>query len=192
MSGDEFELHPEIETEFFWEEGKFAYVPGEVITVSERGRDVMQGLFGVEPAEPDILGAGSGKVVFDLFRLYKSVDILDVIDELALEGVIAQPNHVLFSHNSCCCGPHPATTWQCPVNGSLGADPLHASFWSDPLHASSDQGPPHLSGCAQGRHRCGGYRSRWPCTVLELRIVGTCLRGRRGRREHFLHRRRGP
>ena len=115
----------------------FAYRPGEVIVGGEPGRDRAQEMFGgalgsdAEPVFPDEdEGLGAGRT----YLLRGAVDPLEVVEELRLEGVLAQPNHVVFAHtDGCgCCGPHPSLRW-----GGLTGQPFHASpFHASPFHAS--------------------------------------------------------
>ena len=60
------------------------------------------------------------------------------VRELRLEGVFAQPNHILFSHCTCCCPVHPAALFANPFHANpFHADPFHANpFHANPFHTN--------------------------------------------------------
>jgi hypothetical protein len=82
----------------------FAYRPDEVVVGGEPGRDRAQEMFGgtldsAEPVFPDIdEGLGTGR----LYRLRGTIDPIEAMEELRVEGVVAQPNHVMFAHGDGC------------------------------------------------------------------------------------------
>jgi len=121
----------------FSDEG-FAYRPGELLVGGQRGLDEAKRLYPSFRNEEAIFpGRDTGQV----FRLRGEADPAQVAHELRLEGVVAQPNHVLFAHCECCCGPHPALRFGADVQGSpFHASPFHASpFHASPFHASELQ-----------------------------------------------------
>jgi len=109
---------------------RFAYVPREVVIAGRRGRDLASELFGgrFESFEPVFEARDDGPGQFYVARVAAD-DVRRAIDDLRVEGVVAQPNHVLFAHGDCCCGPHLADRWQSCVSGT----PVHGS----PVYGSS-------------------------------------------------------
>ena len=69
--------------------------------------------------EEDVDEAGTACTSFDVRRSTRSI----AVAELRLEGVVAQPNHVLFAHGCDCCGPHPAHRWASADRRSVCAHP---------------------------------------------------------------------
>ncbi len=140
----------------------FAHAPGELIVAGKQGlklaRQRYKHFFAAEPEGS--LGSGG----FMKLTVKEDADHLNIVRELRLEGVVAQPNHVLFAHGDCCCGPHPALLWQtcfggsavsgapvagspgggAPVSGSpLYGSPLYGSaLYGSPLYGSSLSGSP--------------------------------------------------
>jgi hypothetical protein len=122
-----------------------------------------------EPVFPDIdEGLGTGR----LYRLRGTIDPIEAVEELRVEGVVAQPNHVMFAHgDGCsCCGLHPSQRW-----GGLTGQPMHASpMHPSPMHASELQ--------ATGRRRSSavpsGPRPRprlpgQPARVVRVAVLDT-------------------
>ena len=113
----------------------FAFVPREIVVAGARGRDLAAELFNRRFAgfEPVFDGRDDGPGQYFVTRIAADDDVRRAIDDLRLEGVAAQPNHVLFAHGDCCCGPHPADRWQSCVAGS----PVHGSpVYGSPVHGS--------------------------------------------------------
>ncbi|MEY2402927.1 MAG: hypothetical protein QOD38_478 [Acidimicrobiaceae bacterium] len=113
----------------------FAYVPGEVVVGGRRGRDIASELFGsrLDDIEPVFPSREEGAGQFFVMRTNEELDAITVVHDLRLEGVVAQPNHVLFAHGDCCCGVHPADRGQ----GCVGASPVYASpVYASPVYAS--------------------------------------------------------
>jgi subtilisin family serine protease len=96
-------------------------------------------------------------------------DSAAAVQDLQLQGIAAQPNHVLFSH-SCCCGPHPAWGW--------GANPFQANpfqanqFRANPFEANPFRANPFRANPRQLAEllRAGGRRghSARPAEVPSL------------------------
>ena len=108
----------------------FAYRPGEVIVGGEQDADVALARFPELGETEAIFGDVDSGMPGQAFRLRGDVDPVDVVHELRLEGVVAQPNHVLLAH-ACgcgCCGPHPAERWR--HGPAMGANPWSANPWS--------------------------------------------------------------
>ena len=86
------------------ERGGFAYRPGQVFVQGARG-DEAASLLGTRPSQASAL-------VREPSGTYERIagvdDTIDGIEFLRAEGLPAHPNHVMFSHCQCCCGPHPA------------------------------------------------------------------------------------
>ena len=124
----------------------FAYVPREVVIAGRRGRDrateVFEGRF--TSFEPVFEARDDGPGQFYATRVAVDDDVRQAIDDLRLEGVAAQPNHVLFAHGDCCCGPHPADRWQSCLSGSpVYGSPVHGSpVHGSPVYGSSLSGSP--------------------------------------------------
>src|SRR4051794_8081969 len=119
----------------------FAYVPREIVIAGRRGRDLAGELYGGRFAgfEPVFASRDDGSGQFYVARVAANDDVRRAIDDLRLEGVVAQPNHVLFAHGDCCCGVHPADRWQSCVSGSpVYGSPVHGS----PVHGSPVHGSP--------------------------------------------------
>ena len=112
--------------------GGVAYRPGQVLVGGQRGLDEGRRLLpGTSFRGDERVFAERAAGQFHLLRL--AGDPFELVEDLRLEGVVAQPNHVLFTHCGPCCGPHPALRWQ----GGLDASPFHASpFHASPFHAS--------------------------------------------------------
>ena len=122
----------------------FAYRPDGIIVGGEQGRDTARRMFGsvfesdAEPVFPEVeedLSSRSGQ----LYLLRGAPDPLTAVEELRTEGVLAQPNHVMFAHGGCCCcGPHPAHRWQgCLTGQPMYASPMYASpMYASPVYAS--------------------------------------------------------
>ncbi|MGI8631115.1 MAG: S8 family peptidase [Solirubrobacterales bacterium] len=122
----------------------FAYRPDEVIVGGEQGRDTAQRMFGAvfeseaEPIFPEVderVSQGAAQ----LYRLRGAPDPIMAVEALRTEGLIAQPNHVMFAHGEgCCCGPHPAQHWQgCLMGQPMYASPMYASpMYASPVYAS--------------------------------------------------------
>jgi hypothetical protein len=125
----------------FSDEGDgFAYRPGEIVVAGMSGVDAVNrrhpSSFGdPEPVFHDV-DDNSGFTQF--FRMVGDVDPIPLVHELNDDGVVAQPNHVLFAHGECCCGPHPAAVWGSPVFASpVFASPVFASpVFASPVFAS--------------------------------------------------------
>jgi hypothetical protein len=109
----------------------FAYVPNAAI-VRDPGVD--------DDFLKEVLAEGESAVFVDAptkeFRAVRGTfDAIRVVAHLRAKGVAAQPDHVLFAHDTewCCCGPHPAVL----LDPALAADPLHANpLHANPLHAN--------------------------------------------------------
>jgi hypothetical protein len=160
----------------------FAYRPDELIVGGQPGRDRAQEMFvgtfeSVEPVFPDVdEGVGAGQ----LYLLRGTVDAIEAVEELRVEGVLAQPNHVMFAHDGgCdCCGPHPSVRWGGLTGSPMHASPMHASpMHASPMHASPMHASPmHASDLqATGRRRSSaipsGPRPRPRLPGIPTRVV---------------------
>ncbi|MEY2434519.1 MAG: hypothetical protein QOC92_4244, partial [Acidimicrobiaceae bacterium] len=117
----------------------FAFRPGEVLVAGERALDVVGRRYPLTFGDPEPLLRDEDETGPVFFRLRGDVDPLDVAEELRTEGVIAQPNHVLFAHGDCgCCPPHPAARCGPQLAGSpVYASPVYASpVYASPVYAS--------------------------------------------------------
>ncbi|GAC1597198.1 MAG: hypothetical protein NVS3B21_21570 [Acidimicrobiales bacterium] len=143
----------------------FAYRPNEVIVAGGPSRDVVSRSYPSLFNEPEPLFTDeveSGPEFFVLRgREPNSVDVIDVVEDLRSRGIVAQPNHVLFAHGACCCGPHPSTPCSGVTGSPLYASPLYASpvyaspVYASPLYASPVYASPvYASGLrANGQHK---------------------------------------
>ena len=109
----------------------FAYVPHEVLTTGgDAAMEVAQRLF------PDAR-IGRNRLEWGAYEQLTAVpDPLRLVAELRRANLVAQPNHVLFSHGcGCCCGPHPAQVWA--GGAALAGAPVYASpVYASPVYAS--------------------------------------------------------
>jgi hypothetical protein len=124
----------------FSEHTGIAYRPGEVIVPSSlidgairvlAGRRVQGDRSPVDRARDD------SDVVPGQRRFTEIVDALDAIEDLRAEGIPASPNHVMFSHCTCC-GPHPALLSAYPFSANpFSANPFSANpFSANPFSAN--------------------------------------------------------
>ena len=116
-----------------------AYRPGEIGVAGDRGRDLVVQRLGAEEPEPVFAEEGlRGSPQFYRFR--GTPDPLAVARDLQDEGVVAQPNHVVFAHCGCACPcpPHPALRWAAGIAGSpMFTSPMFASpMFASPMFAS--------------------------------------------------------
>jgi hypothetical protein len=122
----------------------FAYVPNEVVVAGQRGREVAESFYEdqLESFEPVFPERSEGPGQFFVLRTRdvenRGPDAITIVQELRAEGIVAQPNHVLFAHGDCCCGPHPADRWQnCVTASPVYASPVYASpVYASPVYAS--------------------------------------------------------
>lgn len=111
---------------FSREGGGVAYRPGEIFVRAVDG----------ERTE-EILSRGRGESSGSFLRFATEIDPVAAVQDLRLEGVPAQLNHVLFSH-CYCCGPHPAAVWGASSGDPFWANPFRANpFRANPFRASS-------------------------------------------------------
>jgi hypothetical protein len=115
--------------------GGFAYRPGEVIVAGDVGREA---LLRRDRSLLDRTARIGPDDAVPFWRAHGVDDALALVEDLRLEGYVAQPNHVFFAHSSashgagCCCRPHPAALQQ-----ALGASPVFASpVFASPVFAS--------------------------------------------------------
>jgi hypothetical protein len=114
----------------------FAYAPHDVVTTGGKAAAAIAARV-FPDATPEIrdLAGDAG------YQLLSGIpDPLRLIAELQRAGIVAQPNHVFFSHScTCCCGPHPSLTWGAggPCGSGVGASPVYASpVYASPVYAS--------------------------------------------------------
>lgn len=127
----------------------FAFRPGEVVVGGgEQGVDVARRHFGeLGDPEPVTHGGRTRRGPAQVARLRGDIDPLEVVHELRLGGVAAQPNHVLFAHSCECCEPHPSQRWRASVSGS----PFYGSSVSgSPFYGSSVHGSPFYGSSLSG------------------------------------------
>jgi subtilase family protein len=114
--------------------GGIAYRPNEVLVFGEHGRAAAERRLGDRLARVHPL-LYSRDARAPLFRVHGTFEPLALVEDLRLEGVVAQPNHVLFAHGcgcGCCCPPHPAD--RC---GGIAGSPVYASpVYASPVYAS--------------------------------------------------------
>jgi hypothetical protein len=116
--------------------GGFAFRPGELLVrreVADLARRTLEDAYGRgktdQPIEQDPVGD-------DFVRFTAVPDPVEAIDALHRVGVLAQVNHVVFSH--CCCPPHPAS----PMAKSFYASPYYANvvranpYYANPYYAN--------------------------------------------------------
>ena len=125
---------------------RFAYVPREVVVAGRRGVEIARRLYDDRVGSPEQVFSErdeNGPAQFFLLRLADGLDPFSVIHPLRLEGVVAQPNHVLFAHGDCgCwCPPHPAFRWQCGLPASA-LQPAPAPASASPVYGSSVDASP--------------------------------------------------
>lgn len=161
--------------------GGVAYRPGEVYVRSsdaeqtegilDRARDTESGSFTRFGSQDEPL-----------------TDPVGTVQELRLDGVTAQLNHVLFSHCGCC-GPHPADGWGAnPFRANpFRANPFRANpFRANPFRANSEDGRVHSARPARAP-KLPSYpgsiseRSKPSIVVLDTGLAGDRLR------PHALH-----
>jgi hypothetical protein len=118
---------------------EFAYVPGEVLVPTASGDEAEEWINRRQPSR-DGDREPIPNTSFDTIPNVE--DVLTVVGELRGRGILAQPNHVLFSHCLCCgCGPHPAASWPGSYDWlsayPFGANPFGANpFGANPFGAN--------------------------------------------------------
>jgi hypothetical protein len=127
----------------FDEDGGFAYRPDQVLVAAAGAEDVPADFL----EERRIRRTGERTGSFQVFSLDALAgnrsrprgSVVRAVHDLRVQGVLAQPNHVLFSHAVCsCCGPHPALRGVDPFHANpFHANPFHANpFHANPFHAN--------------------------------------------------------
>ena len=147
-----------------------AYRPGEVLV---RAVDAERAAA--------VLGRPPGTASGSFVRFEVDRDVPAVVQDLHLEGVEAQPNHVLFPH-CCCCGPHPAAGW---AANPFQANPFQANpFQANPFQANPFQANPFQANHdpAAQEHRATGRRahSATPAAAPDLPVFPAAAQ-KRGR-----------
>jgi hypothetical protein len=117
----------------------FAYRPGDVLVPSADEGEAEEWLVRRQPSRE----GGKRSIDNTSFTQFPNVDDpLTIIGELRARGIVAQPNHVVFSHCLCCgCGPHPSAFWSGSSAGlwayPFGANPFGANpFGANPFGAN--------------------------------------------------------
>jgi hypothetical protein len=122
----------------FDEAGGFAYVPNTAF-VRDSGVD-QAFLLSEVLAKGEFLFEVHDAAPKEFQPMRGSFDTIRVVADLRSRGIEAQPDHVLFAHdtNYCCCGPHPAACFDpMLIANPLHANPLHANpLHANPLHAN--------------------------------------------------------
>jgi hypothetical protein len=120
-----------------------AYRPGEVLV---RAVD--------EQRAQRALRRDAGEQTGAFLRFTVDEDPLVAVQELALAGVVAQPNHVLLPHCTCC-GPHPSALWANPFQANpFQANPFQANpFQANPFQANPFQANPFQANPFQANPR---------------------------------------
>jgi hypothetical protein len=123
----------------FWDRDELAYRPGEVLVPTASGDEAEEWINRRQPSRE----GGRTEIEDSSFTVIPDVaETLIVVEELRHRGILAQPNHVLFSHCLCCgCGPHPAMFWPNPSAWMsaypFGANPFGANpFGANPFGAN--------------------------------------------------------
>jgi hypothetical protein len=123
----------------FSDRDELAYRPGEVLVPTASGNDAEDWINRRQPSRE----RGRTAIEDSTYTLIPDVaDALTVVVELRHRGILAQPNHVLFSHCLCCgCGPHPAMFWPSSYAWlsayPFGANPFGANpFGANPFGAN--------------------------------------------------------
>jgi hypothetical protein len=81
-----------------------------------------------------------------LSRFTRVVEALRATDDLRARGIPAHPNHVLFSHCLCCCGPHPALFSGNPFSGNpFSGNPFSGNPFSGNPFSGNDFQPNPLA-----------------------------------------------
>jgi Subtilase family len=125
----------------FTEGDALAYRPREVLVPEADGAEAERLINQRQPSRGD--EDRRQRIDDTSFTLIPDVDdTLSVVGELRARGILAQPNHVLFSHCLCCgCGPHPSAFWSGSYAGlwayPFGANPFGANpFGANPFGAN--------------------------------------------------------
>jgi hypothetical protein len=152
MSMDEedrgpFGLHLPSGTRVAWSTGRepFAYVRGRILV---RGEEAARHLDVVtrreHPRTP--LGGRDEAPGLAYIRIDEVARPLAAVALLRADGFVAQPDHVLFAHcGDCCCGPHPALTFDALAGDPLHGNPLHGNpLHGNPLHGNPLHGNPFI------------------------------------------------
>ena len=118
----------------FSEDGGFAYRPDELFVHQTRAEDAQSILNGRQSDEPP--GREDSKGSFVRFTSVQGLE--GAAGELHAAGIPSHPNHVLFSHCVCCCGPHPALLSPNPFTANpFTANPFTANpFTANPFTAN--------------------------------------------------------
>ncbi len=154
---------------FSREAGGVAYRPGEVF-VRAIDAERTEGILERER------GVSSGSFL----RFATEIDPVATVQDLRLEGIPAQLNHVLFSH-CYCCGPHPAAVWGASAGDPFWANPFRANpFRANPFRANSFTANPFRANPAEEGLQAAGRNehSARPASPPALPV----FRGRVGER----------
>lgn len=122
----------------------FAYVPGHVLV---RGEAAARHLDAVTGRSNDFKRLGGREEARDVdWLLADGVDDAPATAELVrADGFDAQPDHVFFAHGcECCCGPHPAMTFDALLADPYRANPYRANpYRANPYRANPYRANPY-------------------------------------------------
>jgi hypothetical protein len=118
----------------------FAYVPKRVLVRGEVAERHLDAIAGGEYDRTD-LGGRDDAPGSAWTRIDGVEDPLAVVALLRADGFDAQPDHVLFAHDCCGCGPHPSMTYD-----SLAGDPYRSTpYRSTPYRSTPYRSTPYRS-----------------------------------------------
>jgi hypothetical protein len=158
-----------------------AFVPREVFVHQARADEAENLLAEMPPGLNDIQRDEVQRGSFVLFR--GVVDPMRAIRELRAVGIPAQPNHVLFSHCSCC-GPHPAAFSANPFSANpFSANPFSANpFSANPFSANPFSANPFSANPFSANPFSANPFSANPFSAnpfsANLCTIGPCVAGR--------------
>jgi len=123
---------PTLSSRVVWSPTGFAYVPGRLLVRGEAAARHVDLVTGCEH-ERFSLGGRREAPGTAWIRVDDVEDPLAVARLVRADGFDAQPDHVFFAHScDCCCGAHPALTFD-----ALAADPFRANpFRANPFRAN--------------------------------------------------------
>jgi hypothetical protein len=160
----------------FSPDGGFAYRPNQVLVhvgvadeagaVFDRWTDELYEGKDVRP----VFARDDTQIAGEFVRFTGPFRVPEAVDRLHAAGILAQPNHVVFS--TACCPPHPsdpqAESFYTSAaarpgrgeGGKVGANPFYANpFYANPFYANPFYANPFYaneSGCCGCRCGCGG------------------------------------